>query len=254
MASIAEKRVYDDHEDPTELVVAAELGVLSVAVTGDAVGEFRVVHRCTARDVAARGNAVAVATDDDVLRGPDFHPTGFGPAVAVGVGDGLLAAGPDGRVARRGEDWRTLGRAGDVRAIDGDLVAAADGVYRAGYDLQAVGLDDARDVAADGPLAATADGVYRLGNGWREELAGEGRVVAADGERAHAATAGGLYGRTGGEWRPLDSPADAPIAEIAHGEAVYAVTVGGTVLVDAGDGWRSRALGVGGVGGLAVRG
>jgi hypothetical protein len=256
MATIEEKRVYGDRAGRTDLLVASELGVVVVGVAGDTVGEFRVARRCTARDVAA-GSTVAVATDEDVLvaeaPGGEFSPTGFGPAVAVGAGDALLAAGPDGRVARRdGERWVDLGTADTVRAVDGPLVAAADGVYRVGEGLTHAGLDDARDVAAAGPLAATATGVYGLGNGWLDELAGDASTVAARGTRAHAVVDGALHERTRDGWRVREVPVAASPVDVAHGEAAYAVTADGTVLVDAGDGWRSRSLGVPGVAALAV--
>ena len=53
-----------------------------------------------------------------------------GPADAVGYRDGLVAAG-DGRVARYEDGaWTTLADLADVRAVDGDMVAAAGGVHR----------------------------------------------------------------------------------------------------------------------------
>jgi hypothetical protein len=301
--SMAEKRVYADRGGKLEALVAAGVGVVAVEVSDDLVGGFRVVRRCTARDVAADGGRVAVATDDGVLVGDydgrgdgetddvdsaraddrtdggdrrgeavSFAPAGFefGPAVAVAVRDGdVLAAAEDGTVARLsrggpdgrdgGEEtgeWRALGNAGDVRALDGSLVAAGDGVYRTTGDALAhAGLDDARDVADAGvPLAATTSGLYSLGNGWLADLPGEFRVVDGDGERAHAASVDGVYARAGADWTPADLPTDEATVEFGYaGSTTVAVTEGGTFLAAAGDGWRTRALGLREVGGLAVR-
>ena len=269
MDDVEEKRVFDDRAGRTDLVVAADVGVLAVEVAEDRVGRFGVVHRCDPTDVAAGGGRVAVATEDDVLlRGPGtdaFQATGFGPAVAVGFdGDAPVAAGPDGRVARlegagdeadAGGDhdaWIDLGRLdAEVRAIDGRLLAAADGVYRL-PDLSYAGLDDAWDVAAAGPLAATGGGLYSLGNGWMDEFPGAFRVAASDGDRAHAATADGFFERASGGWQEVDLPAEGPVVDVAYGEAVYSVTADGVLLAHAGDGWRSHSLGVEGVVGCAV--
>ena len=255
--SLDEKRVYGEKTGTTELYVAADLGVAVVAVSADIVGEFSLAHRCTARDVAAGPDSLAVATDEDVLESAagGYEPTDFGPAVAVGFdGDDLLAAGPEGRVARReGGDWTTLGTVEGVRAIDGDLLASAAGVYRVGDGLDHVGLADARDVATGGtPLAATDDGLYYLGPGWAKGLDGAFRAVASSPERGHAATADALYEGDGEDWDACDLPTDESVVGVTHGTGTYAVTDQGTVLVDAGDGWRSRALGLPGVSGLAV--
>ncbi|MFC6990014.1 hypothetical protein ACFQJD_17280 [Haloplanus sp. GCM10025708] len=244
--------------------MATELGVVAVSVSDDLVGEFGVDHRCVARDVACADGYVAVAAEEDVLLGTDYGETGFGPATAVGFGDGLLAGDDDGRVARYGDgDWRTLGRVGAVRAVDGPLVAAADGVYRVrGDELVDAGLDDVRDVAGAGvPLAATGAALYRLGNGWMDVLAGDFHAVSVGGERAHvgderahAATTEALYAReTTDEWTRVDVPVDERVVDVAYATAICAITADGTLLLDAGDGWRTRALGVRGVGGLAVR-
>lgn len=281
MSSIDEKRVYDEKTGRTDAYVATAAGVARVSVSGDIVGEFSLVHRCTARDIAAGGAHLAVATAEDVLVGPpdDLGRTGFESATAVGFRDGPVAAGR-GRVARhRGTgagtragvgtgtgtekrdgngngnrddgEWEELGRVADVRAIDGDLLAAADGVHR--LDGTHVGLSNANDVATAGaPLAATGDGLYRLGNGWMEVLDGDFRAVASDGERAHAATLDVLYGRRDGEWDVVDTPVDDPVVGVAYGEAVYAVTADGTFLVDAGNGWRARSLGLSGACAIAL--
>lgn len=252
MTTIEEKRRFGGETAATELLIAAQVGVVEVSVVGDTVGSFGVREQCRARDVAVVDGRAAVATAEDVLVAGDegFEATGFGPAVAVG-GD-FLAAGPEGRVARlEGDEWVDIGTAGAVRAIDGHLIAAADGVYRAGDRLEPVGLDDAYDVATAGPFAATATGLYRLGNGWLAERDCDTRAVAARDDRGHAATPDALYARRDG-WERVSLPVEGRVVDIAHGPAVYAVTEAGTVLVEAGDGWRSRALGVDGASALVV--
>lgn len=251
--SIDEKRVYADRAGATTAVLATGAGVARVEVSADIVGEFALAARCDARDIAADSGRLAVATAEDVLVGTDggFEPTGFGPADAVGYGDGLLAAG-DGRLARYDDGWTTSAEVADVRAIDGDLVAAADGVHRT--DGTHVGLEAANDVAStDGPVAATDAGLYYLANGWMPAVEGPFEVVASDGETAHAASGDALYEReTAGTWRPVDLPVAEPIAAVAYGEATYVVTEPGTFLANAGDGWRHRSLGLPGVTGVAV--
>jgi len=153
-----------------------------------------------------------------------------------------LAAGPDGRVARYEDGWTDVGTVESVRAIDGRLLVAADGVYRVGDRLDPVGIENVHDVAATGPFAATAAGLYRLGNGWLAECDCD----------AHAASADSLYARDDGRWEPVALPVEERVVDVAHGPATYAVTAAGTVLVNAGDGWRSRALEVAGASALAV--
>lgn len=255
-STLDEKRVYGEKTGGTELYVASSLGVAVVSVSADLVGEFTLARRCTARDVAAGPDRLAVATDQDVLVSEEggYTETGFGPAVAVGADGGrLLAADPDGEIGSYDGDWTALGATGDVRAIDGGLVAARDGVYRVGDGVSGVGLSDVRDVAARGtPLAATGDGLYYLGPGWAKALDGSFEVVARAGERAHAATSDALYERGGDDWTEREVPVENAIADVTHGEGIYAVTEDGTVLVDAGDGWRDRALGLRDVTGIAI--
>jgi hypothetical protein len=280
------KRVYADREGATTAFVAAGAGIARVEVSADIVGEFALQRRCTARDVAASAGRLAVATARDVLVGTadGFEPTGFGPATAVGYREGLVAAGGE-RLARYHDDgWETLADLADVRAIDGDLVAAADGVHR--LDGTPLGLEAVNDVSTAGrPLAATDAGLYYLANGWMTAVEGPFRAVArdADGETAHAAgerlyrreaerseasdRASGRRERndrrhasreadrreaSDGDWRPVELPVEEPVAGIASGEATYAVTEGGTFLADAGEGWRHRSLGLPDVAGLAV--
>ena len=202
--------------------------------------------------------------DDD-----GFEETGFGPAVAVTAYDGdVLAAGEDGRLARYTGAWTTVGTVdGDVRALDADLVAAADGVHRLTDDgLSAVGLDDAKDVAAAGvPLAATPDGLYRLGAGWMHAaddafaVATSDPVTADAGDlgRAHAATADTLYEHAPDDpadaWQVRDLPIEDSVADVAYAtDAVVVLTADGTLAADAGDGFRHRSLGLRAASALAV--
>lgn len=278
---IAEKRIFDDAAGRTRLAVGTGSGLAIVGLSGDAIGEFGLALRDPIRDLAAAGaGRLLVATDEDVLlvrvaageavaAVEAVTETGGGATDAVAVADdaasaadpvaAVLAAGPDG-VVRRAPlahgvgDWTALGEA-DVRAADGRLLATADGVSRAGADgIDHVGLDDARDVAAAGPYAATADGCYRLGPGWTRELDGGFDLVEAGtaGERAHAAAGETLRERTGDGWVEAEWPATAPVAGVAYGEATYAVAADGTVLVDAGEGWRTRSIGLPDVTGCVV--
>ena len=270
MSDLVEDRVYDDRTGTQSVYVASESGVVIVEVA-HRVGRFRLDHRCMARDVAVSDDLLAVATDEDVLvmdqRGEgSYVETGFGPADAVGFDDGaLLAATSDeyeiGRLLHPREkptEWLTVADVdASIRAIDGPLLAAADGVYRLTTDdIVHAGLDDARDVSSAGtPLVGTGSGLYRLANGWVDELDGPFDVVTArpDGETelAHAATADTFYENDGTEWNQRDVP-DTPIVGVAYGETTYAVTDRATMLVDRGDHWESRSLGVPGVVGLAA--
>ncbi|WP_053949196.1 HVO_0234 family beta-propeller protein [Halolamina sediminis] len=280
MPTIREKRVYDEAAVPTPVFVAAEQGLVVAQLSDDAVGEFSLAHRCTAQDVAVGPDGtLALATDESLLLAPDadperFHETGFGPATGVSLVDGpersVAAVDDSGGIARfplpPGEfeasiadaDWLDLGSVDDPRALDGRLVAAADGVHRltvSGVDH--AGLDDARDVAARGaPLAATGEGLYELGNGWMLAREGEYEAVATDGEQAHAvAVDETVVGRStdGGEWTELDVPTDGWITDFTYtAEAVVAATGSGSILANAGEGWRSRAIGVTGVRSIAA--
>ncbi len=296
--SLDEKRVYAGGREATVVFVAADVGLARVSVADDLVGEFSLVHRGPVRDAVVVDGRLALATEEDVVleRGREspsetqseaqseasptddavaFVETGFGPATAVGTsggtvsdsgGDGgrLVAAGAgDGRIAVYDPDdgWGDRGTVEDVRAIDGELVAAAGGVHR--LDGTHVGLDDARDVSSVGtPLAATGSGLYYLANGWMDALDGSFGVVASDGRRAHAATDEALYERVdggrrsgGGEWEPVELPIEGVVADVALGAdgTTYVLTESGALLVDAGDGWRHRSLGMAGARAIAVQ-
>jgi len=260
MGDIEEDRIYADTLGKTDLYVATGLGVAEVSVSNDRIGQFSLAHRCNARDVAVDGTRVLAATDEDVLAietsGPELtvESLDFGPAVSVGVADAPLAAAPDGTVERAREDgWEPLGTAETVRAIDGDLVASSDGVFRAGETLERVGLDDAFDVVgSETPYAATGEGLYRLGPGWTRDLDGDFRMVSAADEQAHAATADALYTREGGSWREREVPTTESIVDIVYvaDGGVVGITASGTCLVDpvaakdGASGWRSRSLGL----------
>lgn len=255
MSSLEEKRVYAGKSGETHVYLASEIGVVRVSVSGDSIGEFGIEHRCRARDLTGVGE-LAVATDEDVLL--DGEPTGFGPALAVGGIERPIAAGPEGRIARYdGDGWTEIGTLDGVRAADGDLLATGEGVYRAGDGLTHVGLSGATDVSTRGvPLAATDSGLYRLGNGWMREVEGGFARVTADREsppgelvRACAIRDGHLLVYEG-EWHEHETPE--ALAAVAVGEAIYGATSEGTLLVDAGDGWRSQALGVSGVRAMLV--
>ncbi|KAB1186927.1 MULTISPECIES: hypothetical protein [Haloferax] len=263
--SIDEKRVYAEKSGKQTVYVASDMGVVTVDVSADLVGGFRIDHRCTPRDIAGSPGEVAIATADDVLLVQDgeYHELGFGPATTVGFHQNrVVAADESGRIARYGEDgWEEVGSAEEVRAIDGSLVAAADGVYRIGDGgLTHVGLDDASDVSdpagrlggAEGALlAATASGLYTLGNGWMDALDGETTVVESmpDG-RAHAVGPDGVVSLEDDEWIPDPIPMDEAVVGVAHdAQATYAVTDVGTLCVQATEGdWRTQVLGLDAVG------
>lgn len=287
MGDIEEDRVYDAPSGEETVFVANDLGVgaASVSLASGRVGRFSLDRQCGARDVAAAEGWVAVATDEDVLvrtSDGEYVETGFGPADAVGFDRGppldLLAASPAaeiGRVVDLAEDptgWLEIADVdAPVRAIEGPFVAAADGVYRASPDsLNDTGLDDARDVSTPGvPLVATGDGLYRLGAGWMRELDGPADAVATDPAtedgtfgRAFAVVDGRLYehdpgtGPDGGDssdddWRERSTP-EGPVVDVAFGENAYAITANGTLLVDAGDGWEYRSIGLADPVGVAV--
>jgi hypothetical protein len=260
-----EKRIYGGKREETRAFVASAMGVTGVDVAGDQVGRFALEHECPATGIAGADGQLVVGTEEDVLVGTDagFAATGFGPATAVSLAGGTpVAAAPDGEVGRlTGDAWERLGTVPRPRRMDGDLVATRQGVYRVEAGLPALGGgDDVRDVAAAGPYAATADGLYRYEEGWERVVGGDCTLVAAVDGRAHAVSEDGLLARRDGEWRVTEPPVDAAIADIAHGESLYAVTADGTFLVhadadlapDGRGGWRSRALGVRKAVGLAV--
>ena len=260
--ALDEKRIYEERRAETRAYVACELGVATVAVSDDQIGRFGLEHQCTARDVAGADGQLAVATDEDVLVGDgdgEFVATDFGPAAAVGLDGTVVAASPEGTVARLdGDEWVPVGSVDDPRAIDGDLVAAGDGVFRIGADsLDALTDSAARDVAAAGPYASTSAGILSGADDWAPAVAGDGTVVASDGDRAHAVVDGELLARDDDGWDESGAAAEG-VVDVAYAGATIAVTADGVVAIDpvtAKDGapeWRSRSLGLSGVVGVAV--
>ena len=176
------------------------------------------------------------------------------------VNDSVVYGGEHAGAITEPPAWERLGTTDGVRAIDADLLAAADGVYRIDDDgLTNTGLTDVRAVTGVGqPLAATADGLFRLGNGWQSIAEGAFRSVAADGHgHAHAVGDAGLLVRAAddGAWMTTTPPVETPIVDLtADRGIVAAVTDDGTLCVTAGDGWRHQRLGLPGVQGVAIGG
>ncbi|MFB6299412.1 MAG: hypothetical protein ABEH65_04055 [Halobacteriales archaeon] len=275
MSAIEEKRIFAERIGRTVAFVAAGLGIATVGIADDRVGEVRIDRRCTPNDIAAGDQCVAVATDTELLYwtadkdtdgestteptdGVEFTALDGPDATVVGFASNRLrVADADGTIHAETDDgWRTIGAVdGTVTAIDGDLVATEAGVYRIADGLQHVGLTGVRDISTTGvPRAATAEGLFTLGNGWLETLAGDFRVVAAssDGDHAHAAAAETVYATTDGDWTVVDIPIDAPVADIAYGETSCVVTNDGTLALPGETGWRTYPLGLLDVTGIAI--
>lgn len=247
--------------------VASKHGITLVEVEDDEVTGYQLLHECTATDVAETADGrVAVATPKAVLLGDTdgFEATGFGSAVAIG-GDPLLAASAKGHVAEYGDgEWERIGTLpGDVNAIDGDLLATGEGVFRVtDGGIQHVGLTRANDVSTPGvPHAATEAGLYKLGAGWMDAADGAFTLVSADPGsaepgilgRAHAATREQLFVYDGDSWGPWHIPVGADIVGIGYADAVYALSEDGTLVTAKGEEWRTRSLGISGVTGLVVQ-
>ena len=282
--SIDEKRVYAGSAGRTDAYVATGAGIVRVSLSADKIGAFDMVARDAARDVAvlARGEGsdlVVAATPDGlsvaaVGDDPEFALVDDDPAIAVGVAsgrEGVIVAREDGAIERVGfaDDGAAIasttrfGSVADPHAVDGALVAAAEGVFRVGEDgLTDVGLDDARDVAGAGMLlAATGAGLYWLGNGWMTAREAAADAVAADGDGHAMAVVDGdllVHSDASGEWGEetwavAELPVDEDAVALGYGPGVsVAVTEAGTLCVDAGDGWRHQVVGVRDVNGVAL--
>ncbi len=251
-SDIDEKRVYTETDSPTFVYIAAATGLVCVKVAGALAGEFSLIDDRSATDVAVSRDRLVLATSEDVFvarngrsASTEFKPTEFGPATAVDSHDGIVAAG-EGRIAQYTDAWTPLGHVDSVRAITGNIAATATGVHR--LDGTHVGLNEAYDVTtATGPYVATSTGLFLLANGWMNELDGQFRAVSSrPGGTVLAAASDRVYRRedTSASWQTVDAPVTEPVAAIAVEDAEYIVTVDGTIAINAGDGWRTRSLGI----------
>lgn len=266
-----ERRLLGE-ERPTAIgLVASETGIVRVDLAPDRVGGFGLVERRCGTDIATDGESVVVGTDEDVLVDTagtgEFVPVGFGPASAVGIGDGrVLAAGPDGRVGRlplgaAGDaEWESVGSVAEPRRFDGRVLATGAGVVRIEDGPVELGSSDAFDVArgsVDGEavlFAATTDGLLRReGDDWLREFDTPVRRVRVRGGEAHAVRKdGGLMRREAGSWTRVALPEGTAAVDVASGESLYVVTRDGELLAAPGPagasdglgGWRSQPLGV----------
>ncbi|PSP72226.1 hypothetical protein BRC86_12820 [Halobacteriales archaeon QS_3_64_16] len=276
MSSLDEKRVHDPNTEPERAVVASDTGTALCSIAGGRLGSASLVHRAVAADAATDGERIVLASEEAVLEldGGVIEELGYGPASAVSIDDRgrVLAAGEGGLARLEDGEWHSIrpvgpnGPAGEIRAIEGDLLASTAGVYRiTSGELRYSGLGAARDVTSVGtPRAATDTGLYALGNGWLEEHNGEFSMIGADPEpsspgalgRAHAAGLGGLYEHVEAGWQRRAVPTEERVVDVAYGETTYAVTEDGTLLIaDDGKGnerWRTHPLGLQGVRALAI--
>lgn len=250
MSSLEEKRVFEGGGTEVECLIASETGLVQAPVSGNRIGGFGMALRADVRDVAADAERVLVATGEGIRFGDTastLTSTGLDPGMAVGLEEGgWLAAVVDGRVVRVSDgEASNLGQLDGVTSIDPPLIGAAAGVHKV-PGLENVGLDRVDDVVATAvPRAATGDGLFRLGNGWIVDR--EGRATAVAGHhsgRAAAILDGTLHQFLEDDWEATPLPGDSPAVDVALGPATYVVTDEGTLCVNAGDGWRTRALGV----------
>lgn len=259
MHNIDEKRIFAEKTTDRVAYIAADVGLLTVRLAEDRVGNFGITQRCSPEDIAVYHNQVALAAEDVYLGDADgIEPTNFGASVAVGDGSGLLTASPGGTLAQYDADpphWESIGKLSSVTAIEGDLIGTESGIYRL-PELTDVGLDRVRDIDTTGvPLAATQTGLYRLGNGWMDDIDGDFHMVSSPPARdyaTYAATPNTCYKRHEGEWHPLELSTTEPIVDAAFGDCPYLLAADGTLLANAGEGWRSHPLGVTGAVGIAI--
>lgn len=264
MSSIDEKRVYDPDTDAETAFVASDTGLAAISIAGGRVGNVSLRYREPAYDVVTTEDRVLVATDEGVLElaTEGARELGGGPVVTVALDDrGRVLAGGGETLSRLDDGrWRALGSVGEIRAIDGDLVASEEGIYRiVGDEPRYSGLGDVWDVTSAGrPHAATAEGLYALANGWTDVLMGAFSVVSADPRtathgalgRAYAVGDDACFEHTAEGWERR-SPTKAEILDVVYGEGTCAVTAEDLLLAD-GEDWRTHPLGLEGVHALAI--
>lgn len=259
----ADRRLFEESAGSRFALVASELGVARLSISGDRVGRASLLERCTATSVATDSERVLAGTTGGVLAGPGLDRLGEPFEVAaVGVGSQLLAAGNDGVVSVwEGVDgWNAVGSVDAPARFDGPLLAAEDGVYRVTSGCEPLGLDRVADVAhGEESFAATADGLYRRVEGdWALEHDHPTVAVSTGGGGVCAVDDRGVVERTDGVWQRSESPTS--LVDIATDGDVYAITENGTLLAavdpdrasDGQSGWRTHAVGLRGVVELAL--
>jgi hypothetical protein len=262
-----ERHLFGERRQTTTGFLASDMGVLRVELAPDRLGEFGIVERRRATDIAA-GKQLAVATEDDVMTAGDdrteFTPLGFGPAAAVGIDETTLyAASPDGTVARASiaaadgdtTEWETLGDVSGPRAFEGPVLATASGVVRVAPTFETLGLDDVADVASgDHLLAGGENGLFEYADGDWVGLFDRPitRVTAGDDAVCAVTADGAVLRRTDAAWDVISVPEGTTATAVAATQSLYVVTEAGDVLISADPtaatdgvgGWQSEPLGV----------
>lgn len=271
MQTLSEKRVYGDRSGARSCFVASDTGLVRVRVTGTAVGEFSLVDRRSAQDLAVTGprrggslradegpSTLAVATDADVLvatepSGPDLSRES---ELTESTNDQTPEATASTSALSDALEPTGFGSATAVTVVDGSVVAAgSDGVIRRLDTTDGVGEWHPVDAppnlsvrAIDGPLFATDRGVFRL-EGDRLQPAGLDQAVvdvagSTDVGTGHdddaagiapplAATPAGLYALET-EWRSLTADSIDAVAAVPatpSADQPRAVAISGSTLL-----------------------
>lgn len=176
MQSLAEKRVYGEQGGARSCLVASETGLVHVRVTGTAVGEFSLVDRRPAGDVAVGPSSVPAGKETS--SGPG---EGSDPHAVSGTREPTIAVATETDV-----------RSGDVPTADGRDTGAGNASAALSDALEPTGFGPAVtvDVGSDAIVAAAPDGDVR-----RLELDDDGSP-------------------TDRRWRPIDGPAGVTVAAI----------------------------------------
>lgn len=260
--------------------VAGEMGVVRVELSGDRIGGYSLVERCTASAISANGRAIVVGTDEDVRIDVgdtgEYRSLGFGSAVAVGINDDTVyAARTDGTVGRldgvlsgrRETEWETLREVRGPRRIAGTHLAADSGVFRLAGTTESLGLSDVNDIGNVGTtthqlLAGTGDGLYQHeGDAWtRIDNRPVRRIVGGERGSLILRESDELEEGEDGDWNGIETPDRCRAVDVTRAGCLYAVTETGELFVGVGadqttdgyEGWRSQPIGVHGVVGLTL--